>query len=94
MENKIILTTKGNISTEDKKALRDAGIVIAELGDINAVKIISGSDYFEMDDIALSAIEVIKTYSGDSVRVDFAHRLLVKILSVKKPVTTQLQKQS
>lgn len=87
MENKIILTTKGNISAEDKKALRESGVVIAELGDINAVKIISGADYFEMDDIALSALETIKAYNSDVPRSEFAAKLLAKVLKVKQPIT-------
>lgn len=87
MEKKIILTTKGNISGSDKQALRRAGIVIAEVKDINAVRIISGIDFFELDDLALSAFEAIKSYSAsDRPKSEFAERLLTRILT-PKPVT-------
>lgn len=95
MENKIILTTKGNISGADKQSLRSAGVVIAEVKDINAIKIIAGTDYFDIDDIALSAIEAIKNYShSDAMPVkDFAQRLLTRVLKVKSPTITPNSKE-
>lgn len=85
MENKIILTVKGNISGADKQSLRRAGVIIAEVKDINAVKIISGTDYFDIDDVALSAIETIRGMNSDSPRNIFAQKLLEKVLKVKQP---------
>lgn len=89
MENKIILTTKGNISGADKQALRKAGIVIAEVKDINAIKIIAGTDYFDLDDIALSAIETINNMNSDVPRNLFAQKLLFRVIKSKQPVTPQ-----
>jgi hypothetical protein len=80
MEKKIILTTKGNISGSDKQALRRADIIIAEVKDIDAIKIISGADYFDLDDIAISAIQALSTHNYDSVRNQFATQLLAKII--------------
>lgn len=85
MEKKIILTTKGNISVAEKKHLRENGVVVAEVKDMNSVKVISGADFFDIDDISLSAIQAINASSHDSVRNGFADRLTKKIIDKAKP---------
>lgn len=81
MEKKVILTTKGNISESDKQHLRKCGIIIAEVKDINAIKLVSGEDYFDIDDISISAIQSLNESTSDSLRARFSDRLIKKILS-------------
>jgi len=85
MEKKIILTTKGNISGSDKQSLRRSGVIIAEVKNINEIKIISGMDFFDIDDISLCAIEVIMNYAhSDKPKSEFAEKLLRRIVIKQK----------
>jgi len=71
--------------------LKRAGVTVAEVKDINAIKIISNTDYFEIDDIALSCIEAVKNHGYDSVRNDFAAKLLTRILKVKSTSPVKIE---
>lgn len=91
MADQTILFVKPKaISQRDKKALRNAGVIVVEIDDPNSARLVKAAAELEGSALLRAAAKAINNHSfgGDSVRSLFGQAIAEEILSTSPPEAT------
>lgn len=81
-ERQVMVWPRGQLSTEDRRRLRDVGIVAVEADDpTKVVTVIPSAGILTGDDVSLAAYKAIRHADYNDVRVKFANNLVERALA-------------
>ena len=78
---KIIFTQAGNVHDDDVEALKQNGVIVIQVHDVSKLKTMSDLSVLGVDEICVTALEVLNAASvSSSIHGDFARKLLSKVI--------------
>jgi hypothetical protein len=88
----IFICETGQLSTESKRALKRAGVVVAEVADIARCQFLRASEIVSSNDMLWATLDALNTkghnIGGQDQREKLAANLLAIVLESRKPPVT------